>query len=326
MKILVTGGAGFIGSHLCERLIAEGHEVIALDDLSTGKKAFLAPLAEHPNFTFVHGSGLDRSLLNEVMEGCEAVFHLAAVLGVKNTVENPLKVIEGNIDVTRNVLELAFPRKIKVIFSSTSEVYGKNELLPFHENSSRVLGPTTKNRWCYATAKALDEHMCFAYADKGLPVTVLRYFNTYGPRATSTQYGGVVPKFIAAALKDKPITVYGDGSQTRCFTFVDDNVTGTMLSLDRKVDHHVLNIGNDHSISINQLAVKIKEMTGSQSTIIHVPYEKAYGIGYEDTPNRMPDLTKTKKLLNYVPTIGIDEGLKRTIEWYRAGITWPREE
>lgn len=317
MKILVTGGAGFIGSHLVERLIENGHDVLCLDDLSTGKKAFLHQVWQHPKFKFINGSGLDRSLLSNLLEKCEVVFHLAAVLGVKNTVENPLKVIEGNIDVTRNILELAFPRKIKVIFTSTSEVYGKNELLPFSEDSSRVLGPTTKHRWCYATAKALDEHMCFAYAEKGLPVTVLRYFNAYGPRATSSQYGGVIPKFIRAALLGEPITVYGDGKQTRCFTFVDDTVTGTMLSMDPAFNNQVFNIGSDQLISINDLAEKIKEMTASSSPIIHIPYDQAYGKGYEDTANRTPDLTKGRELLKYEPSVSLEEGLKLTIEWFK---------
>ncbi|MEH7223821.1 NAD-dependent epimerase/dehydratase family protein [Bacillus sp. JJ1566] len=317
MKVLVTGGAGYIGSHLVERLLENRHDVICLDDLSTGKESFLSNVMKHPKFKFVNGSGLDRSLLKELIEKCDIVFHLAAVLGVKNTVENPLKVIEGNIDVTRNILELALPRKVKVIFSSTSEVYGKNESLPFSEESNRVLGPTTTHRWCYATAKALDEHMCFAYAEKGLPVTVLRYFNSYGPRATSTQYGGVVPKFIRAALKGEPITVYGDGKQTRCFTFIDDTVKGTLLSMDAKFNNEVFNIGSNQLISINDLAKKIKELTQSSSPIVHVPYDLAYGTGYEDTLNRTPDLTKVKKLLKYEPTVLLDEGLKTTIEWFK---------
>jgi UDP-glucose 4-epimerase len=320
MKVLVTGGAGFIGSHLVERLIEKGHEVTCLDDLSTGKESFLNHVMNHPKLKFVNGSGLDRNLLNELMNNCETVFHLAAVLGVKNTVENPLKVIEGNIDVTRNILELAFPRKVKVIFSSTSEVYGKNEMLPFSEESNRVLGPTTKHRWCYATAKALDEHMCFAYAEKGLPVTVLRYFNSYGPRATSTQYGGVVPKFISAALKEEPITVYGDGRQTRCFTFIDDTVKGTLLSMDEKFNNQVFNIGSNQLISINELAEKVKEITQSSSPIVHIPYELAYGTGYEDTLNRTPDLTKVKKLLKFEPTVLLDDGLNRTIDWFKSEI------
>lgn len=318
MKILVTGGAGFVGSHIVKRLIELNHVVITLDDLSTGKQAFLSQVIDHPNHTFVNGSVLNRELLQSLIERCDLVFHLAAVLGVKNTVENPLKVIEGNIDGTRNVLELAYPRKIKVIFSSTSEVYGKNDQLPFNENSSRVLGPTTTHRWCYATAKALDEHLCFAYAQKGLPVTVVRYFNAYGPRAAASQYGGVIPKFITAALKGEPITVYGDGKQTRCFTYIDDMVKGTLTCMDHKYNNEVFNIGKDQVMSINELAEKIKQLSHSTSPITHIPYEIAYGTGYEDTPNRIPDIHKSNKLLGFYPAIDMDEGLRKTIAWYKA--------
>ncbi|MFY0543717.1 NAD-dependent epimerase/dehydratase family protein [Brevibacillus sp. H7] len=317
MRILVTGGAGFIGSHLVEQLLSLGHKVVTLDDLSTGKLTFLQDVINHPNHVFVRGSVLERSLLNEVMDGCEVVFHLAAVLGVKNTVENPLKVIEGNIDGTRNVLELAYPRKTKVIFASTSEVYGKNECLPFREDSNRILGSTKKNRWCYATAKALDEHFCFAYAEKGLPVTVVRYFNAYGPRANVSQYGGVIPKFITQAIAGDPISVYGDGEQTRCFTYIDDTIRGTIACIDHQHNNEVYNIGIDNVISINQLAKKIKELSDSNSQIIYIPYKSVYGEGYEDTPNRRPDLSKAKQKLNFQPTTKIDEGLRKTIAWYR---------
>ncbi|WP_100404812.1 NAD-dependent epimerase/dehydratase family protein [Bacillus solitudinis] len=326
MKILVTGGAGFIGSHLVEQLLKERHSVVTLDDLSTGKESHLKNILDHPLHTFIKGSALDRNLLNDLIENCDAVFHLAAVLGVKNTVENPLKVIEGNIDATRNVLELAWPHNTKVIFASTSEVYGKNESLPFDEESDRILGATTKHRWCYATAKALDEHLCMAYSEKGLPVTVLRYFNAYGPRATATQYGGVIPKFITAALKGEPITVYGSGEQSRCFTFIDDTVEGTLLSLDFKHNSQVFNIGYGQVISINQLAKKIKELTNSLSPIIHLSYEEAYGKGYEDTPNRIPNITKARKQLNFQPSINIEEGLKKTIQWYKQEINTVRSD
>lgn len=316
MKILVTGGAGFIGSHLVEALIDNGHEITILDDLSTGNLSFLEKIIKHRHCNFQHGSVLDRKLLQNAMEGCEAVFHLAAVLGVKNTVEDPLKVIEGNIDGTRNVLEIAYSKNIKVIFSSTSEVYGKNNHLPFNEESDRVLGSTTKHRWCYATAKALDEHMCFAYAEKGLPVTVVRYFNAYGPRATASQYGGVIPKFVTAALRNNPITIYGTGKQTRCFTYINDTVRGTILCLDPKHNGQVFNIGTDHQISINELAMKIKELSGSKSPLIHIPYETVYGKGYEDTPDRVPEISKSNDLLKYHPSISLVEGLKSTIQWY----------
>jgi UDP-glucose 4-epimerase len=322
MKVLVTGGAGFIGSHLVESLLKIGYQVTTLDDLSTGKLAYLNSILHHRNHQFVQGSALDRSLLNELLENCDAVFHMAAVLGVKNTVDHPLKVIEGNIDATRNVLELAFPRKTKVIFASTSEVYGKNNVLPFNEDSSsRVLGTTNTHRWCYATAKALDEHLCFAYSEKGLPVTVVRFFNTYGPRQNGSQYGQVIPIFINAALKNDPIIIYGDGEQTRCFTYIEDTVRGTIACLDPKANNEVFNIGIDQVTSINELAKKIIDITNSKSIIKHTPYSSVYGKGYEDMQRRIPDISKAKRLLNYQPKVNLDVGLDRTILWYKNNVS-----
>ncbi|WP_156157900.1 NAD-dependent epimerase/dehydratase family protein [Gordoniibacillus kamchatkensis] len=265
----------------------------------------------------VRGSVTDKALLRQLMAGCDAVFHLAAVLGVKNTVENPLKVIEGNIDGTRNVLELAYEHKTKVVFASTSEVYGKNDKLPFREDSDRVLGAPSVHRWCYATAKAIDEHMCFAYSDKGLPVTVVRYFNAYGPRQTSSQYGGVVPRFIMAALANEPIRVYGSGSHTRCFTYVSDTVAGTVAAMDAAANGLAFNIGSERPIAILELAHKIRELAGSSSPVEFVPYEKAYGTGYEDMPARIPDLSRSRRILGYDPSVSLDEGLRLTIAWYR---------
>ncbi|CAM2879225.1 NAD-dependent epimerase/dehydratase family protein [Paenibacillus sediminis] len=317
MRIVVTGGAGFIGSHLSEALLKTEHEVVVLDDLSNGKKKYIAELEGHPRFRFVQGSILNRPLLKQLMNQCDVVYHLAAVLGVKNTVESPLKVIEGNIDGTRNILELAWEKQIKVVFASTSEIYGKNEKLPFTEESDRVLGPPQVHRWCYATAKAIDEHMCFAYADKGLPVTIIRFFNTYGPRQTSTQYGGVIPKFIVAALNNKDITVYGDGEQMRCFTYIHDTVRGIIPCMEPAFDKHAFNIGTTYRLTINDLAYKIKELTGSSSSIVHLPYELAYGPGYEDMKNRLPDISKAKLMLGYSPKVNIEQGLLQTIAWYR---------
>jgi UDP-glucose 4-epimerase len=317
LRIVVTGGAGFIGSHLSEALLKAEHEVVVLDDLSNGNQKHIAGLEGHPRFRFVQGSVLDSPLLKQLLEHCHVVFHLAAVLGVKNTVENPLQVIEGNIDGTRNILELAWEKQIKVVFASTSEIYGKNGKLPFTEESDRVLGPPQIHRWCYATAKAIDEHLCFAYADKGLPVTIIRFFNTYGPRQTSTQYGGVIPKFIVAALNNQDITVYGNGEQTRCFTYIDDAVKGIMPCMDSAFDKQVYNIGTTYRITINDLAYKIKELTGSSSSIIHLPYELAYGPGYEDMKDRLPDISKARRMLHYSPQVDIEQGLLQTIAWYR---------
>lgn len=321
MKILVTGGAGFIGSHLVERLLAEGHEVWTIDDLSTGRKAFLDAVLAHPRHHFRQGTVLDRELLQETMEQVDLIYHLAAVLGVKNCVENPLLVIRGNLDGTRNVLELAYPQRKKVIFASTSEVYGKNSRLPFREDDDRILGSTAIHRWCYATAKALDEHLCLAYAKQGLPVTVLRYFNAYGPRATATAYGGVIPRFIAAALRGEPLEVYGSGEQTRCFTYIADTVEGTYRAMSAKANGLVVNIGNNQPQSIMETARLVKQLTGSASPIITVPYEQAYGQGYEDMMQRQPDLTRAWQLLAYQPKVDFRTGLTRTIEWYRQQLT-----
>ncbi|KQO18625.1 SDR family NAD(P)-dependent oxidoreductase [Paenibacillus sp. Leaf72] len=317
MKVVVTGGAGFIGSHLVERLLEAGHTVWSLDDFSTGRPEFLSHLQANKRHTLIQGSVTDRRTLKKLMDRADVVFHLAAVLGVKNTVEDPLKVIEGNIDGTRNVLELAYPRHTKVIFSSTSEIYGKNEILPFHEMSDRFYGAPSVHRWCYATAKSLDEHMCFAYAAKGLPVTVLRYFNAYGPRQTNSQYGGVVARFIKAALKGEPLEVYGDGAQTRCFTYVDDTVNGTLAALHEKANGLAFNIGSNCPITIWELAQLIIRLSGSTSPILLKSYAEAYGSGYEDMPGREPDLTRSESLLGYKPSVNLEEGLYKTIEWYR---------
>lgn len=326
MKIIVTGGAGFIGSHLVERLLHKGHEVWTLDDLSTGNRQYLSSILDHERHTFVHGSTEERKTVKRILSNCDAVYHLAAVLGVKNTVENPLKVIEGNLNGTRNILEEAYANKAKVILASTSEVYGKNDALPFHENSNRVLGPPSVHRWCYATAKAIDEHLGFAYAEKGLPVTVVRYFNAYGPRQTASDYGGVISKFMRAALHDKPLQVHGDGQQTRCFTYIDDTVSGTIAMLHPKANGMAFNIGSDQPISIYELASKVVQLACSSSSIEHIPYEKVYGRGFEDMRMRIPDLTRARTLLNWNPSIDLTTGLHKTMEWFRQYDVTEREE
>ncbi|WP_042161630.1 NAD-dependent epimerase/dehydratase family protein [Paenibacillus gorillae] len=318
MKIVVTGGAGFIGSHLVEQLLKAGHTVWTLDDFSNGRPEFLSSLKDEKRHTLIQGSVLDRRLLKRLIDKADVICHLAAVLGVKNTVDDPLKVIEGNIDGTRNVLELAYPRNAKVIFSSTSEIYGKNENVPFHELSDRNYGASSVHRWCYATAKSLDEHMCFAYSSKGLPVTVLRYFNAYGPRQTNSQYGGVVPRFITAALRGEPLEVYGDGTQMRCFTYVDDTIQGTIAAINAKTNGLAINIGSNRSITINELAQLIIKLCDSNSPIITKTYAEAYGPGYEDMPARQPDLTRASVLLGYQPSVVLEQGLSATIAWYRG--------
>ena len=317
MNVLVTGGAGFIGSNLVERLLKQGHRVWSLDDLSTGRPEYLHHVMTNERHTFIHDSILNREVLKELIGKVDVIYHLAAVLGVKNTVDQPIKVIEGNIDGTRNILELAYPHRVKVIFASTSEIYGKNDRLPFHETSDRVLGTSSIHRWCYATAKSLDEHMCFGYVEKGLPVTVLRYFNAYGPGQTNSQYGMVVPRFIRAALAGQPLEVYGDGTQSRCFTFVDDTVLGTIAAIKPEANGLAFNIGSSQPITIGELAKLIIRLSGSSSTIINKAYEEVYGTGFEDMPARIPDLTRAKSILGYEPTVSLEEGLQRTIEWYK---------
>ncbi|WP_282943033.1 NAD-dependent epimerase/dehydratase family protein [Paenibacillus sp. RC67] len=317
MRILVTGGAGFIGSNLVRSLLAKGHNVATMDDLSTGSTQFLQDVLTHDRHTFIQESVLNRHELQRWMDQADVVYHMAAVLGVKNTVDNPIKVIEGNIDGTRNVLELAYPRGIKVIFASTSEIYGKNTIVPFLETSDRVYGSSSVNRWCYATAKSLDEHMCFGYAQKGLRVTVLRYFNAYGPGQTNSQYGMVVPRFIRAALQGTPLEVYGDGSQSRCFTYVDDTVLGTISAMRKEADGLAFNIGSNSPTTILELARMIVQLTGSNSPIRFKQYQEAYGPGYEDMPIRIPDLTRSNSVLNFQPKVALKEGLIKTITWYR---------
>lgn len=318
MKILVTGGAGFIGSHLVNRLLLMGHHVWTLDDLSNGKTEFLDSVTSNKRHTFVHDSVTNRTNVEKLVQQCDAVYHLAAVLGVKKTVENPLKVIEGNLDGTRIVLESAYKHRAKVILASTSEIYGKNEKLPFKEDADRVLGPPSIHRWSYSTAKAIDEHLGFAYSDKGLPVTVLRYFNAYGPRQTSSQYGGVVPRFIKAALNNQPIEVHGDGTQSRCFTYISDTIAGTVAALGQKANGLAFNIGSDQPITIQDLATNIHRLTVTSSPIVKIPYAEAYGPGYEDMPARIPDLTRSKTILGYRPNVSLGVGLRKTIEWYQT--------
>lgn len=317
MRILVTGAAGFIGSHLVERLLLAGHEVCALDDMSTGQLSYVQPHMSHDNFTLIYDTVLNRALLSKLMQQVDVVYHLAAVLGVKNTVENPLKVIESNVDGTRNVLETAYAHGVKVILASTSEIYGKNAQLPYREDADRVLGSPAVHRWCYATAKAIDEHLAFAYAEQGLPVTVLRYFNSYGPRQTSSDYGGVVARFIKAALTGQALHVYGDGTQSRCFTYVADTVAGSVAALKDEANGLAFNIGIDSPITIKELAELIRGLANSQSPIKYVPYSQAYGEGYEDMPARVPDLERAKSVLGYAPNVSLKSGLQKTIAWYK---------
>jgi len=302
MNILVTGGAGFIGSHLCERLIDEGHVVTALDDLSTGNRANLNNLMDIDNFTFVQGSILDLDILHPLISQADYVFHLAAAVGVFNIVNHPLDSLMTNIRGTENVLESAHKYSKPVFVTSSSEVYGKNISDSLRESDDRILGSPVTLRWSYSEAKAIDESLAYAYfVEKKLETRIVRFFNTVGPRQLGA-YGMVVPRFVRAALNNEPITIYGTGEQTRCFGHVYDAVEAVVrIAFSPNTVGKVINIGNDFEISINDLAKKVISETGSQSDIVYVPYEEAYGSGFEDMERRVPNIELINRLVGWKP-------------------------
>ena len=302
MRILVTGGAGFIGSHLCERLIDEGHIVSAIDNFSTGRASNLASLDQSNNFTLVQGSILDTKTLSPLVNGADYVFHLAAAVGVFNIVNNPLASLLTNIRGTENILEAAYDSNIPVFLTSSSEVYGKNISDSLRESDDRILGSPVTLRWSYSEAKAIDESLAYAYfVEKQLETRIVRFFNTVGPRQLGA-YGMVVPRFIKAALANEPITIYGDGKQTRCFAHVYDVVDAVVkLAFAKNTIGKVINVGNDFEISINGLARKIIDETGSESEIVYIPYEQAYGDGFEDMERRVPSIDLIKQLVGWEP-------------------------
>jgi UDP-glucose 4-epimerase len=317
MKILITGGAGFIGSHLAERLLTDGHSVHIIDNLSTGSLDNIETFKDHSRFRYTIGTILNRELLEKLMTGVDQVYHLAAAVGVKYIIENPLLSLKTNIVGTDNVLELANKHKAKVLITSTSEIYGKSEQVPFCEQDDRLLGSTHISRWGYSCSKAIDEFMALAYfREKKLPVVIVRCFNTVGPRQTG-QYGMVLPKFIKAALLDQPILVYGTGKQTRCFADVSDVVDAFIKLMNTPAcQGEIFNVGTTESISIEDLAKKVKSMCGSKSKIEYMSYEDAYEEGFEDMMNRMPSLDKIHQAIGYEPKIRLDEIIKRMIEYY----------
>ncbi len=318
MKALITGGAGFIGSHLAERLLADGHEVSIIDDLSTGSRENFERIASQKKFHWVIDTIMNRRVLEELIRGCDMVYHLAAAVGVEYVIQNPLKSLWINIEGTKQVLELANLCGCRVLITSTSEVYGKSEAIPFQEDDDVILGATSVSRWGYAYAKAVDEFLCFAYyREKKLPVIVARLFNITGPRQTGA-YGMVVPRFVKQALLEQAITVYGDGTQRRCFTDVSDAVEGiVMLAQHPKAPGQVFNIGSSFEISIQDLAGKIKKLTGSPSEIKFIPYEDAYEKGFEDMARRLPDITKISALTGYQPKVSLDEMLRKVIDYHK---------
>ncbi|HKV45513.1 MAG TPA: GDP-mannose 4,6-dehydratase [bacterium] len=318
MKSLVTGGAGFIGSHLVDALLSRGDEVWALDNLSTGRTDNIAHLSTNPRFKFVTGSILDARIVREAVAACDTVYHLAAAVGVRYIVTDPLRGIVTNVQGTENVLEAAYLHRRKIVLASSSEVYGKSTSAPLREDDDRVLGPTTINRWSYSSSKAIDEHFAFAYAAKGLSVVVLRFFNSYGPRIHSNGYGTVIARFVRQALSGEPMTVHGDGRQTRCFTHVADTVRGIVAAGDTpRANGQVFNIGSTHEISVLELAHIIKSLCGSSSPVGLVPYEDYYGQSFEDTRRRVPDITRASEILGFQPRVPLEQGLRQTIAWCR---------
>ena len=318
MRYLITGGAGFIGSHLAEVLIDRGDEVVALDNLTTGAEINVAPLADHPNFRLVAGSVMDNLLTDELVEDCDSVVHLAAAVGVKLIVEHPARSLRTIIGGTENVLEAAHRYRKPVFVASTSEVYGKNSG-KMHEMADRVLGPTSIGRWAYSIGKSVDEVLAFAYwREQELPTIVARFFNTVGPRQTGA-YGMVIPRFVTQALRNEDITIYGDGKQSRCFGNVEDVVNGVIALADEpRAVGNVFNLGATEEITIEQLARRIIQLTKSKSKVKFVPYDQAYESGFEDMRRRVPDISKAADLVGFRPRITLHETIRRVAKHIRV--------
>jgi UDP-glucose 4-epimerase len=319
MRVLITGGAGFIGSHLAEALLARGNEVVALDDLSTGSLQNILHIMKRPGFEFALGSIMDEEAVNRAVARCDVVYHLGAAVGVRLVFEQPVRTIETNVRGTQTVLDAALRYGRKVLIASTSEVYGKdmhNGHDCFREDDDIIIG--TSIRWCYATSKALDEFLARAcYLDKGLPVVIARFFNTVGPRQ-SPAYGMVIPRFVDQALRGRPITVYGDGSQVRSFTWVGDTVEAIIrLMASRKAEGDVFNVGSDEAVTIEDLAERVRRMIDPSLKIVHVPYEQAFGPGFEDIRYRVPDITRLRKTVGYAPTVELTGILERVVDFSR---------
>jgi UDP-glucose 4-epimerase len=319
LRVLITGGAGFIGSHLADAYLQRGDNVLVIDDLSTGTIENIRHLKDHPRFQYTKDSVHNQPVTAELVDQCDVVVHLAAAVGVKLIVESPVRTIETNVRGTEVVLALANKKQKRVLIASTSEVYGLSTDVPFHEDGNLVMGATTKGRWSYACSKAIDEFLALAYwREKKLPTTIVRLFNTVGPRQTG-RYGMVIPTFVKQALAGRPITVYGNGKQTRCFGYVGD-VVGALIKLMDRADSvgQVFNIGSNEEISILELAKKVKELARSDSEIVFVPYDEAYEEGFEDMPRRVPDTTKIKNLVGFRPEMSL-EGILQSVISYHSG-------
>ena len=319
MRVLITGGAGFIGSHLTDAYLQRGDEVYIIDDLSTGSIGNIQHVKGHPRFHYTIDSVHNQPVTAELIDQCDVIFHLAAAVGVKLIVESPVRTIETNVRGTEVVLALANKKKKKVLIASTSEVYGLSSDVPFREDGNLVMGATTKGRWSYACSKAIDEFLALAYwREKKLPTVIVRLFNTVGPRQTG-QYGMVIPTFVKQALAGHPITVYGDGKQSRCFGYVGDVVNALVKLMDSpEAVGQVFNIGSNVEISILELAERVKEITHSDSEIVFIPYDEAYEEGFEDMPRRIPDISKVSELVGFRPTMGLDGILKKVVDYQMA--------
>lgn len=318
MKVVITGGAGFLGSHLAEALLKRGDEVVIVDMIKKANQHKIQHLMGHPRFKCYRGSVLDRDLMDKLVWECDKVFHFAALVGVHHYIERPYDVLDVNVNGTKLVTDLAYKYGRKVIFASTSEVYGRLTKIPFNEDDDRVLGPTKIDRWCYSSAKAVGEHYCFAYHQLGLPVVVLRFFNAFGPRLDSIEAGRIISIFMGQLLKNKPLTVIGDGSQTRCFTYVDDVVEGIIRASEvKEAEGEAINIGTNRETSVLELAELMIKIFGSSQKIQFVEHEDIYGTGYEDIKRRVPDILKAERLLNWKPKTPLEEGLKKTIQWFK---------
>ena len=324
MKAVVTGGAGFIGSHLCDHLIAQGHQVTVLDDLSTGSTDNLTQLASEPGFRFVRGDILDRELVDSLVCEADIVYHLAAAVGVYNIVDNPLRSLRINLHGTENVVEAAVRHRVAYLVASTSEVYGKNDADGLKENDDRIYGAPTKSRWSYAAAKGLDELVAYVHgSESGVPCVITRFFNVVGPRQTG-RYGMVVPRFVDQALSGEPITVYGTGTQRRCFGSVYDVVPAMARLMETpKAYNQAINLGGQEEVSIKGLADRVVELTGSKSAITYVDYEHAYGEGYEDMQRRYPDTSLAAGLIGYAPTRDLNDIIDSLVNHRRSADSVP---
>jgi UDP-glucose 4-epimerase len=319
MKILITGGSGFLGSHLTDALLERGHEVIALDP---GTDFRVRHHINNPSFQLVQDSVFNEEMLEALVLRVDLIYHLAAIVGVEHYMADPYRVLQVNINGTQNVLRLAHKYNKRVVFSSTSEVYGRNPRPPFDEDDDRVLGSVRKDRWCYSTSKAAAEHMCLAYRNLGLKVTIVRYFNIYGPRLDRMDKGRVVTIFLGQILRGEPVTIIGDGHQTRSFTYVEDAIRATMAAgLLPEAVGGIFNIGHEKETSIRELAETMIRLSGSSSQVNFVPQEQIYDRGYEDIPRRIPKIERMKNILGVTPRIELEEGLRRTIAWFRKEVT-----